>query len=455
MARLVAIGDSLTQGVQSWAITHTDQSYPALIAEAMKLGPDSFRVPNFRAKGGLPLNLEWIARRLEEKLGDRFSGLDWPKSLYHLVDWIDEVEDYWERGKGARPRGHRNYHNLAVLGFEVADAYQIDGSFCHEKLTEEAGDQFFAVPAKARLRAGRIVLNPGQKPTHDVRTQVETARQIAAEEGGIDHLLVWLGANNCLPAVVELDIRRTSPTPPGPDSDYTLWHPQAFEVDYRGLCDAIQHIDARHVYLATVPHVTIPPVTRGVMRHRGRLPAGQRYYDHYTHFHIRDKDFDPKRDPNLTGSEVESIDAHIDAYNQTIRREAEMRGWTVVDVCGLLDSLAIRRNHGTPRAALPSALSDLSVRFFEIDKTGKLSRGGLFSLDGIHPTACGYALVAQHFIDAINRHEEQPIPDIDFAAVRSRDLLVSHPPRTLDDIFGMLQFFERRFHLSRWLRSTR
>ena len=44
MPKLVAIGDSLTQGVMSGALLKTRQSYPALIAEAMGLTvwrPDS------------------------------------------------------------------------------------------------------------------------------------------------------------------------------------------------------------------------------------------------------------------------------------------------------------------------------------------------------------------------------------------------------------------------------
>ena len=52
MPKLVAIGDSLTQGVQSGAIFETELSYPALIAEAMGLDvPIDFRVPTFLAMG--------------------------------------------------------------------------------------------------------------------------------------------------------------------------------------------------------------------------------------------------------------------------------------------------------------------------------------------------------------------------------------------------------------------
>ena len=56
--RLVALGDSMTQGFMSGAIFATDLSYPALIAREMGLDPSQFRVPAFAALGGLPVNLE-------------------------------------------------------------------------------------------------------------------------------------------------------------------------------------------------------------------------------------------------------------------------------------------------------------------------------------------------------------------------------------------------------------
>ncbi len=39
--------------------------------------------------------------------------------------------------------------------------------------------------------------------------------------------------------------------------------------------------------------------------------------------------------------------------------------------------------------------------------------GGLFSLDGVHPTQKGYAVVANLFIDAINAHYGSSIPKVD------------------------------------------
>lgn len=454
MARLVAIGDSLTQGFHSLAITNTDQSYPAMIARAIGLDVDRFRLPDFRGRGGLPLSIEWLARGLEERYGANLSTFAWARAIHAIAELIDQVEDYWERGKGARPAADTRYHNLAVWGFEAGDAYRLDAATC-EAHVGEPKDSWFAPPSAPRLRTALRVLNPARARARAGDTQIEVARRISAEEGGIDHLIVWLGANNCLGTVVELDIRETGPEPPGPMSGCTLWHPDAFRSEYRELADRIDQIGASNVYVATVPHVTIPPITRGVMEHRGRLPLDQLYFDYYTRFFIHDKHFDPDRDPCLTRQDAMKIDAYIDSYNAVIREAQTKRGWHLVDICELLDGLAVRRNHGRPTHSLPAALSDLSIRFFEVDPGGGVKNGGLIGLDGVHPTACGYAVVAEAFLDQMRRHDPDIDDDvhIDFDDVRRWDTLVSHTPQTLDDMFGALETLEKWFHLSRWMRG--
>ncbi len=144
------------------------------------------------------------------------------------------------------------------------------------------------------------------------------------------------------------------------------------------------------------------------------------------------------------------IDQYIDEYNEVIKDVAASNGWHLVDICQLLDDLAVRRNYGEPKADLPAPIADLSVSFFEIRPDGSIKQGGLISLDGVHPTTCGYGLMAREFIKSINGAEPGACRDLDFAGLRRWDSLVSHPPRTLDDIYGMLQFLEKRFHMSRW-----
>ncbi len=450
MAKLVAIGDSLTQGFHSLAITNTEQSFPAIIARALGLGIDQFRQPDFRGKGGLPCSIEWLARRLEETYGADLSTFEWIRAVHTITDCIDEVEDYWERGKGAQPTAKVDYHNLAVWGFEAGDALDIDAAMCAAK-SADTKDNWFRPPSAPRYRTALNVLNPSRDAVRGADTQVSIAERIARRDGGIDHLVLWLGANNCLRTVVELEVRETDDDPPGPGSDRTLWKPAAFEKDFVRVAARVAAIGAQHTYVATVPHVTIPPITRGVMANRGRLPDGHRYFDYYTRFSIHDKEFDPDRDPKLLKAQAQTIDGYIDQYNGIIRRETKKYGWHLVDICDVLDRLAVRRNHGKPSYALPAPISDLSIRFLEIQASGSIKAGGLIGLDGVHPTACGYGIVAQEFINVMRAHEPT-IADVDFDALRRSDTLVSYPPRTLNDMLGALRTLEKWFHISRWMK---
>jgi hypothetical protein len=61
--RLVAIGDSLTHGLQSGAMYNTEVSYPAIIAHEMGWY-EHFRQPSYFGEGGLPLNLALFGRIL-------------------------------------------------------------------------------------------------------------------------------------------------------------------------------------------------------------------------------------------------------------------------------------------------------------------------------------------------------------------------------------------------------
>jgi len=452
-APLVAIGDSLTQGFTSLAIQQTQHGYPALIADAMGLGRRKFRLPDFRGKGGLPLNIEYLARRLEATHGGDLSLFDWITAVFRMEDILDEVEAYWETGKGAQPVAAELYHNLASWGFEVGDAYTLSARMCEQAVAKQRPD-LNPVPSEARLRTALRVLNPSRDPTRANDTQVSIARRIAEQEDGIEHMIVFLGANNALGTVVQLAIDETDDHPPGPCSGKTLWSRKAFEAEFDQLASEIDRIGPEHVYVGTIPYVTIPPITRGVMRDRGRLPRGSRYYDFYTRFWIRDKDFDPDRDPRLLGSDAQAIDARIDEFNSIICGHVDRRPhWHVVDICRMLDLLAVRRNHGSSDYPLPPALAGLDTRFFEISATGKVAHGGLIGLDGVHPTSCGYSLLAHEFLEVMKSEGGVKARPIDFAAARFWDTLVSSPPRTLDDMFGLLSTLERHFHFSRLLSS--
>jgi len=107
----------------------------------------------------------------------------------------------------------------------------------------------------------------------------------------------------------------------------------------------------------------------------------------------------------LTAAETVAVQTQVKAFNQVIAQQAQAAGATLVDINGLFGQittagLAINGYTGT-------------ARFL----------GGFFSLDGIHPTNTGYAVVANRFIDTLNTSVGTKIADVDLPAVAAADPL--------------------------------
>ncbi len=106
----------------------------------------------------------------------------------------------------------------------------------------------------------------------------------------------------------------------------------------------------------------------------------------------------------LTPAEVTNISDRVNALNAIIADVAAEYGYPVADINALLHE---------------AATSGLEMGGFEY--TGDLVTGGLFSLDGIHPTDMGYGFVANVFIDAINEAYGSTLQPVDFSNVSSGD----------------------------------
>lgn len=87
----------------------------------------------------------------------------------------------------------------------------------------------------------------------------------------------------------------------------------------------------------------------------------------------------------LISSEIAEIKTAVDAYNVTIKNAADANGLAFVDTKVVMDKLV---NGGIPYEGY-ILKSDFVF-------------GGAFSLDGVHPTARGYAMIANLFSAAIN-----------------------------------------------------
>jgi hypothetical protein len=472
--RLVTIGDSLTQGFQSGAIFNTRLSWPMIVA--WELGCDeSFRFPTYDRHGGLPLNIEVLIRRLEEngKLRDGIDFSELPLALFEARHYMAEIEDYWEKGAGSiLSRTTAPMHNMAVYGWDVRDVLARTRKTLVSSLEAPKDNWFRQVVQNHNERAALRVYGSFD----DDETVLDAAKRLGNDgctpDGkgndsghGIEVLIVLIGANNALGSVTRL---KNIWSDAGYDdvklkSKFTVWRPSHFTAEFDLLAAKVAEINARHVIFGTVPHVTIAPIAKAVGKQKSR--PGSRYFPFYTRPWIDETAFDPKEDPHITHQQARAVDSAIDQYNEHIEskvQEARRKGkdWYVADIATLLDRLATVRYREDPLAQpewwtpyeLPSALSVLepipNSCFFESGPGGR-TNGGLFSLDGVHPTTIGYGVIAQEIIDVMRLarvpflHGDSSTPRrdpirVDFKRLIALDTLISSPPKSLHSDFKLL-----------------
>jgi hypothetical protein len=510
--RLVAIGDSLTHGFHHFAVCDTDLSYPAMIA--YELGSyDQFKRPRYANEhGGLPLNLEYLARRI-----DATDAADLPLADAAIIarsyQFAHEVANIWEQSARYPPQHQWIVDCLAVFGWDISDVltrtaqgYEASivrgpivgsqwGPHAHATLlqhlmqaglaileAETAVGKIVTLFHNAQAQAALDVLNPSRNPRFQESTAVDLATALGQEGtvetpgvgDGIETLIVWLGSNNALGSVIGLNLVWTeelvdlAASPP----EATVWRPDHFAQVLGTLVERVKAIKARHVIWATVPHVTIAPLTRGV----GNREPGSRYYPYYVRpWNDRPRGIWPYA--RLTANQCRAIDSTIDQYNWLIEdavrtARAEQRDWLLLDVAGFLDVLATRRYEGGRNESVPnwwpelqdkfqlppSLVSQLgfapTTEFFHYDlESSRIDRGGIFGLDGVHATTIGYGAIAQRFIDVIQQHTKvvfnspdgtpRPRPiELDFGRLRLLDTLVSDPPHSLDSSFRLLEHLD-------------
>ncbi|HEX2297875.1 MAG TPA: hypothetical protein VHH34_05050 [Pseudonocardiaceae bacterium] len=485
--RLVSIGDSLTHGFASGAVSATDLSYSAIIAH--ELGWAGLRFPRYEF-GGLPLNIELLLRELEQACGTEVSWWELPVALQRARRFLSEVEEYWEVGPGSRlpvpsattpglaTNGLATNHVLAVYGWDLRDVLVRTADSCAAEIQPATDDLVDQIVQNHGVRAALRVL-PRATPADRQRTVLEAAAELGRDtdatspgrdpDHGIETLVVFLGANNALSAITKLNVTWSGP---GFDDvarkgEYTVWRPSHFSAELAQVVAEVRRIRARHVIWCTVPHVTIAPIARGVHE---KVRPGSAYFPYYTRPWISDQDFDPARDPAITGEQAHTIDSAIDQYNDAItaavaaaRRDG--RDWYLLDLAGALDRLASRRYLEDPRARpdwwepypLPAELAGLAPvpdsRFLTGDERGRRT-GGLFSLDGVHPTTVGYGLIAQEIIDVmvlagVQFGSRNGTVRVDFNRLIQRDTLITTPPPSLTDSLQALAWADNTLDLLR------
>ncbi len=108
----------------------------------------------------------------------------------------------------------------------------------------------------------------------------------------------------------------------------------------------------------------------------------------------------------LDAGEVAVVRSAMEEFNAFIAAQAHAKGAALVDIHELLDS--------AETGGIVVWGGRLTTAFL----------GGLFSLDGVHPTNTGYALIANKFIRALNTQFAAGIPPVSVRQIQVSDPLV-------------------------------
>jgi len=306
-----------------------------------------------------------------------------PKLQLYSIDPLDIKPTV---GLGARINELEQTTNLAVPGHTVVDAlYQRPGM--GDPMTD-------------------VVLGPPGIHNGISKSQIEWAESLEPT-----FAFVWIGNNDVLGFAVSGGIVPTTPL-------------EDFEQDYQELLDRLEATGADLV-LANLPDVTaiayftsaeklaelvgvdlsLIELALGIqggdlVTIEGLLLAGQ--------ILSGSASFPDGLPDSMVLDTVEAQESReaVKSFNQIIRREAYRRHIPLVNIFRLFKRVG--------RVGIPVGGKLLNVKFL----------GGLFSLDGVHPTDTGYAVVANHFIRKLNFRYRARIPYIDIDDVSQYDPLV-------------------------------
>jgi lysophospholipase L1-like esterase len=271
------------------------------------------------------------------------------------------------------PRPADGYDNLAISGAVVANA-----------IAQDAGFPYFDIVLQGHGTMLRQAI--AQKPTF---------------------ITIELGANDAV-----------RPLLLGGDPAYVLSVP-AFATLYRQLLDSLA-VGAPQAKLALaniamvtrIPYATTVPLdvpqSAGVVRLRdasGPLPDGSLILLPAQSLIQSGYGFPSPAPPLpdslvITVAERAAIEGAVLGFNQVIANEAHARGAALVDEYGLFERLAAE-----------------GVNVNGVHYTFRYVTGGLFSLDGIHPSALGSALLANQYLKDIDKAYGSRIPPVDLGSV--------------------------------------
>lgn len=409
----IAVGNSLTQGYQNGGVYEEGQknSYPSIIARQMKFvqsGMNEFVQPYFPGTGSGYIHLEWKYNTIQVVKPEDAGGYKEDPSFKNIS------------------YAGQQFSNLGVSGIKLI------GTCADNSI---AGDNYNCYLLAAN--------NPYFKRMFDLGPTSATPNYYlnAVVKSKPTFFTCWLGANDILGYathggdIVGISILGT------PFYVYGLSDPNEFRKKYDRALDSLTKNGAKGI-VATIPNVTSIPyfnlikledikgsngalldvyiktangIRTATDEDRILLPAAS-----MLNKFLKDSLYDngvPVKDSLGNTILVYSPTPYGMAATNPINNDQVLDKDEFAKVAPALGALnaeirASAADHNIPVVDMEGFLQNFESGFAisGVDYSTKYIEGGVFSLDGVHPNARGYAILANKFIDAINTHYHSNIP---------------------------------------------
>lgn len=367
-SRFVTIGNSLTAGYQSGALYESAQlySYGALIARQVGT---NFEIP---------------------LVSDPGTGNRMEISSLNLSTGSVTISYNTSTGTLKNPNYPKAFNNLGIPGATLYDILNATSSTtCFSAVMANSPNPMFDL----------ILRGKG--------TQFQQAKSLNPT-----FVILWIGNNDILGYATS-----------GGQTPYT---PVVnFQALYSQLVDSIASLDAKVVvlnipdvlsipFLTTVPPVVQNPADGSLISLYGTVNGSAKQLKLGKDFlTLKAKDLisngqgltptNPLPDNVvLDSAEVATARNILTQYNNIISTLASSKGFALVDINSVLTNVA----------SSPNGLLFDGVRF-----STKYITGNLFSLDGVHPTSQGQAIIANEIIKVINNKFGANIPLINVSTI--------------------------------------
>lgn len=314
-----------------------------------------------------------------------------------------------QNGLGFRSDPKQGTRNLAVPGEDIQSLFETIDS-------QDIAGQVVSGDVKGRDVLKFLILD--LPPRSGSVSQLSRARDLHPS-----FLLVWIGNNDVLEMATSTDPGAVTMTA------------AAFGVRFHALLDTLADTHAG-MAVANLPDPTAIAALRRAADDVTSCVKADASTQPVAPDDLLSIDLDPAQLPSprcskvLDATERAAIRATVVAFNAEIATAItdteQARGIPIalVDVFTTFDQLGTTGvdldGDGTP---------DLTTRYL----------GGIFSLDGIHPTRTGNALVANAFIAAIDARFGESIPPVDIARIAAGDPLAHSAFRPSGEVpFGLI-----------------